>query len=105
MPLHKLPLIMAFNVQENAVFIHEFSKLSLPWEGDSPPLTPSPRSVASLPRFDLRLTNPGCTTGTAIAKKYKGPCPPPLDWSKKLKGGSSGLVYSTSNNLPPNNDI
>ena len=23
MPLHKLPLIMAFNVQENVVFIHE----------------------------------------------------------------------------------
>ena len=42
MPLHKLPLIMAFNVQENAVFIHEFSttkKISLPWKGGTlPPL-------------------------------------------------------------------
>ena len=24
---------MVFNVQENAVFIQEFSKISLPWEG------------------------------------------------------------------------
>ena len=29
---------MAFNVQENVVFIHEFSKISLPWEGTFPPL-------------------------------------------------------------------
>ena len=29
MPLHKLPLIMVSKVQENAVFIHEFSKISL----------------------------------------------------------------------------
>ena len=55
MPLHKLSLIMAFNVQENTVFTHEFSKISLPWEGDLPwtegipPHTPSPRLVASLP--------------------------------------------------------
>ena len=42
MPLHKLPLMMAFNVQKNAVLIHEFSQISLPWEvGHSPP-TPSP---------------------------------------------------------------
>ena len=27
------PLVMAFNVQENAVFIPELSKISLPWEG------------------------------------------------------------------------
>ena len=26
---------MAFNVQENAVFIHKFSKISLPWEGET----------------------------------------------------------------------
>ena len=39
MPLHKLPLIMAFNVQENAVFIHEFSTTkNLPTvEGGNPP--------------------------------------------------------------------
>ena len=31
MPLHiTYPLIRAFNVQENAVFIHEFSKKNLP---------------------------------------------------------------------------
>ena len=62
MPLHKLPLIMAFNVQENAVFIHKFSK-KYPYRGRwGTPSTPSSRSVASLPRFDPRLTNPGCTT-------------------------------------------
>ena len=77
MPLHKLPLIMVFNVQGNAVFIHEFSKISLPWEGGNPPPTSSPRSVASLPRFGTPLTNSGCTTVTAIAKGHKGPCPPP----------------------------
>ena len=37
---------MAFNVQENAVFIPEKS----PYRGGPPP-TPSPRSVASLPCF------------------------------------------------------
>ena len=49
MPPHIYPLIRAFNVQENAVFIHEFSKtISLPWEGGPPP-TPSPaRSLRSL---------------------------------------------------------
>ena len=52
---------MAFNVQENAVFIPEFSK-NLPTM--VPPSTPSPRSVASLPRFGLLLTNPGYTTVT-----------------------------------------
>ena len=25
---------MAFNVQENAIFIPEFLKISLPWEGE-----------------------------------------------------------------------
>ena len=30
------PLVMAFNVQENNVFIPEFSKISLPWGGGSP---------------------------------------------------------------------
>ena len=59
---------MAFNVQETAVFIHEFSKISLSWEGGNHTL---PRSVASLPRFDPRLTNPGYITGTGVAKEYK----------------------------------
>ena len=47
MPLYKLPLIMAFNVQEHDVFVHKFSKISLP----------------SLPRFapppPPKLKNPG----------------------------------------------
>ena len=47
MPLHKLPLIKVSNVQENAVFRHKFLK-NLPTVGGG---TPSPRSVASLPRF------------------------------------------------------
>ena len=33
---------------KNAFLIHEFSQISLPWEGDT---TPFPCSVASLPRF------------------------------------------------------
>ena len=44
---------MAFNVQQqkkNAIFILEFSKVALPWEGEPPPPPPH-RSVASLPRF------------------------------------------------------
>ena len=43
---------MALNVQENVVFIHEFSKKNLPRpsEGES---TPSPRSIASLPQPSL----------------------------------------------------
>ena len=42
MPLHKLPLIMAFNVRENAVFIHEFSKNlhPIPWEEGYPLAAP-----------------------------------------------------------------
>ena len=36
--LHNLPpIVMAFNVEENAVFIPEFSKISLPWEGEALP--------------------------------------------------------------------
>ena len=60
MPVHKLPLIMVSNVQENASFIQ-------------PPLTRSLRSLALPP-----LTNLGCTTVTGIAKMHKGACPPPL---------------------------
>ena len=49
MPFHiTYLLIMALNVQENAVFIHTFSKISLPWDTPSHTL---PHSVASLPRF------------------------------------------------------
>ena len=83
MPLHiTYPLTMAFNEQENAVFIHEFSTTkNLPTVGGGTPShPPPPRSVASLPHFDPRLTNASC--GTGIAKGYKSPCPPPLDWSE-----------------------
>ena len=66
MPIHKLPLIMAFNVQEIVIFIHKFSK-NLPTVA-----TPSPHSVASLPRFDPPMTNPGC-----IAKDTSPHAPPP----------------------------
>ena len=110
MPLHKLSLIMVFNVQENAVFIHEFSKISLsiPWEGGKPPPppTPSPRSVASLPRFGTPLTNPGCTTVTGIAKGTRAHARPPwLEWNNffKEKGVYRELVLVTSHNQPPNN--
>ena len=47
---HNYPLIMAFNVQENAVFIHEFSKnLPTVGRGDTPlPHSPPARSLRSL---------------------------------------------------------
>ena len=46
---HNYPLIMSFSVEENAVFIDEFSKkISLPWEGGHPPPTPSPPPPPSL---------------------------------------------------------
>ena len=54
MPLHiTYPLIMAFNEQEDAVFIHEFSK-NLPTVGRGGTPLPHPRLVASLPRFGPR---------------------------------------------------
>ena len=68
---------MAFNVHENAVFIPPpkiFKNLPTVGGGNPPP-TPSPRLVASLPRFGPLLTNPGCTTVTGIAKGHKHPCP------------------------------
>ena len=61
---------MTFNVQKNAILIHENfnQKISLPWEGDPPP-TPSFRSVASLPRFappPPLLKNPGYANDTVV---------------------------------------
>ena len=46
-------LLVEFNVQENVVFIPEFSKISLPWEGETTLQTPLPhpppaRSLRSL---------------------------------------------------------
>ena len=50
-----------------------------PWEEGNLPPTPSPRSVASLPRFGPPFTNPGCTTvNDGIARGHKGACPAPL---------------------------
>ena len=63
---------MVFNVQENAVFIQEFLKISLPWEGGKTPL----RRFA--PSLWPPLTNPGCTTVTGIAKGTRGHVPVPL---------------------------
>ena len=48
MPLHKLPIIMAFNVEENVVFIHEFSNISLPREEGYTPA----HTLPPLGRFD-----------------------------------------------------
>ena len=50
---HNYPLIMSFSVEENAVFIHKFSKKKSPYRGrgDTPlphPPPPPPRSLRSL---------------------------------------------------------
>ena len=58
MPLHKLPLIMAFNVQENAVFIHEFSKSPYRGRRDTPRFARSDL-VASLHRLPPWRGMPG----------------------------------------------
>ena len=76
---YKLPPIMAFNVQEKCRFHTGISKLSLPWEGGNPPLTPSPaQSLLSLaPPPPPPVDNPGWPTVTGmIAKGHKGPCSP-----------------------------
>ena len=51
---------MAFNVQENAVFIPNFSKISLPWDLMAPPHKPSLIKVKSCgvpppPHFKMDL--------------------------------------------------
>ena len=56
------------------------------------------------------LTNPGCTTVTAIAKMHKGPCSPLIGVKEILKrggGGYRGFVYMPphTNTPPPNNVI
>ena len=99
---------MAFNVHENAVFIPKFSTTkNIPTVGGGnpppPPPTPSPRLVASLPRFGPLLTNPGCTTVTGIAK---GHAPmPPLIGGKRNSIRGVGVVYATLHNLPTSNGI
>ena len=74
---------MAFQVQENAVFIHEISKIFLPCMGKPPSSHPA-RSLRShaLPPPPPPLTNPGCTTVTGIAKGTRAHALRPLDWSK-----------------------
>ena len=73
------------------------------------PYRPLPHSlpIRSLRSLTLAspLTNPDCTTVTGIAKGHRGPCPAPLltGVEEIFKGGSRGLVYATSHNLPPNN--
>ena len=66
------------NGPKNAVLIHTFSKIFLPWEGDSPlPLLGN--FAPSLCPPPSPLTNPGYTTVTGVAiRGYKGPAPPPL---------------------------
>ena len=72
------PIVMAFMCKKMLFsytnYHHTQKKISYRGRGNPPP-TPSPRSVASLPRFGHPLTNPGCITG--IAKGHKAPFPPP----------------------------
>ena len=70
---------MTFNVQENAVFIHQFSKhIPTVGEGNPPPLLHLPSHGRFAPSLCLpSLTNPGCTTVTGIAIKVtQVPTPP-----------------------------
>ena len=95
---------MAFNVQENAVFIPEFSKISLPWEGEAP-LPPSPRSVASLPRFaPPPAKNPGYGSECINLSRIRiyvytefGPQSMARDPKSWLGGGGGGGVHE----IPP----
>ena len=80
---------MEFNVQGNAVFIHEFLKIALPWEGVFP-LPPPPPPPLPLPRFGPSLTNPGLHTVTGIAKCTMANAPAPLV-DKSFKRGSTGI--------------
>ena len=91
---------MAFNVHENAVFIPKFSTTkNLPTVGGGnpppPPPTPSPRLVASLPRFGPLLTNPGCTTVTGIVKGH-APMPPLIGGKRNsIRGVGVGVCYTS----------
>ena len=105
------PLIMAFNVQENAVFYAQIFKKS-PYSGrrkspPPPPTHPLTPLCHIAPSRWPPLTNPSCTTVTGIAQGHTRPLapPPPLIGVKEKKRGSRGLIYATSHNLPPNNDI
>ena len=65
---HNYPLIMSFSVEENAVFIDEFSK-NLPTVGGGTP-PPPPRSLPRiLPPPPLRL-NPGYATGPSYSINF-----------------------------------
>ena len=76
---------------KNAVLIHTFSKISLPWRG--------PLSIVGrfAPSHCPLLTNPGYTTATGVAKGVRTRAhahPFPIDWTvkkKRKKGGSRGL--------------
>ena len=100
MPLHKLPLIMAFMSKKmSGVFIHEVST-NLPTVGGGNNTLPPFGGFA--PSLWPPLTNPGCTTVTGIAKGYKGPCPLPVDWSKTYfkKGGVEDWYIPPRMNYP-----
>ena len=92
---HKLPLIMTFNVQKFNFYTHIFKKSPYRGRGNSHTL---PCSVASLPRIGPSFTNPVYTAVTSITKaSLKGPCPlhPPLIGVNELKkGGIRELVYA-----------
>ena len=92
MPVHKLPLIMVSNVQENASFKHQILK-NLPTVGGGNPHPP-----LALPP----LTNLGCTTVTGIAKMHKGAMPPSphLSASKiKEERKGKGKCFPETNSL------
>ena len=71
-------------------YTHTFSKISLPWEGDSSLPHPPPLGH-SAPSLCLPLINPGYTTVTGVAKRgTRALPPPPIDWQKLNKNGKRG---------------
>ena len=98
---YPIPLIMAFHVQENAVFIHKFSKSLL--SVNPLPHPPPAWSLRSPSLPSPLLTNPGYTLcHWHIAKGHKPPCPP-LIKNERNATREGILVYAIL--LLPSNGI
>ena len=112
MPWHKLPLIMVFSVQENAVFIHTNFQ-NLPTVGGGKTCTPSPPPPPPpLGPFAPSLWHPVDKSWLHhcywhIGKGHKGPMSRPLIGVKDcfFKGGVGDWYMSLHITCPYNNGI